>query len=58
MKALEKLVEKLKENLYKLSKEDMKTFEKLSEEDNMHLSKDIYEAIEKLNQEEKDALKY
>ena len=36
----------------------MKTFEKLSEEDNMHLSKDIYEAIEKLNQEEKDALKY
>jgi hypothetical protein len=58
LKALEKLVEKLKENLYKLSKEDMKTFEKLSEEDNMHLSKDIYEAIEKLNQEEKDALKY
>ena len=58
MKALEKLVEKLKENLYKLSKEDMKTFKKLSEEDNMHLSEDIYEAIEKLNQEEKNDLKY
>jgi chaperonin GroEL (HSP60 family) len=58
LKALEKLVEKLKENLYKLSKEDMKTFKKLSEEDNMHLSEDIYEAIEKLNQEEKNDLKY
>jgi hypothetical protein len=41
LKALEKLVEKLKENLYKLSKEDMKTFEKLRKEDNMYLSKDI-----------------
>lgn len=36
----------------------MKTFKKLSEEDNMHLNEDIYEAKEKLNQKKKDDLKY
>ena len=53
MKDLEELVENLKEKIYKLSKEDMKTFKKLSEEDNMHLNEDIYEAKEKLNQKKR-----
>jgi hypothetical protein len=58
LKDLEEIFENLKEKIYKLSKEDMKTFKKLSEEDNMHLNEDIYEAKEKLNQKKKDDLKY